>query len=45
MDRVQIDHIPADVIVVDDFHRLPIGSPYVTAAIDEATHASGDELS
>ncbi|WP_280313537.1 Mu transposase C-terminal domain-containing protein [Nocardia abscessus] len=37
LERVQIDHTPADVIVVDDFHRLPIGRPYVTAAIDEAT--------
>ncbi|WP_442799962.1 DDE-type integrase/transposase/recombinase [Nocardia sp. NBC_01730] len=37
LDRVQIDHTPADLIVVDDFHRLPIGRPYVTAAIDEAT--------
>ncbi|MEU6586100.1 hypothetical protein [Nocardia sp. NPDC046763] len=36
-ERVQIDHTPADVIVVDEFHRLPIGRPYVTAAIDEAT--------
>ncbi|GAB2452012.1 Mu transposase C-terminal domain-containing protein [Nocardia tengchongensis] len=35
--RVQMDHTPADVIVVDEFHRLPIGRPYVTAAIDEAT--------
>lgn len=37
LERVQIDHTPADVIVVDDEHRLPIGRPYVTAAIDEAT--------
>ncbi|MGW4719475.1 Mu transposase C-terminal domain-containing protein [Nocardia sp. NPDC004260] len=37
LERVQIDHTPADVIVVDDVHRLPIGRPYVTAAIDEAT--------
>ncbi|WP_280489659.1 transposase family protein [Nocardia carnea] len=34
---MQIDHTPADVIVVDERHRLPIGRPYVTAAIDEAT--------
>ncbi|WP_227463051.1 MULTISPECIES: Mu transposase C-terminal domain-containing protein [Nocardia] len=37
LERVQIDHTPADVIVVDEFHRLPIGRPYVTAAIDEVT--------
>ncbi|WP_162958252.1 DDE-type integrase/transposase/recombinase [Nocardia yunnanensis] len=37
LERVQMDHTPADVIVVDEFHRLPIGRPYVTAAIDEAT--------
>ncbi|WP_435828997.1 Mu transposase C-terminal domain-containing protein [Nocardia beijingensis] len=37
LERVQIDHTPADVIVVDERHRLPIGRPYVTAAIDEAT--------
>ncbi|MFE7802537.1 transposase family protein [Nocardia sp. NPDC057440] len=37
LERVQIDHTPADVIVVDERHRLPIGRPYVTAAIDEVT--------
>ncbi|MGN2642438.1 Mu transposase C-terminal domain-containing protein [Nocardia takedensis] len=37
LERVQIDHTPADVIVVDEHHRLPIGRPYLTAAIDEAT--------
>ncbi|WP_406277094.1 DDE-type integrase/transposase/recombinase [Nocardia sp. NBC_00881] len=37
LERVQIDHTPADVIVVDEHHRLPICRPYVTAAIDEAT--------
>ncbi len=34
LDQVQIDHTPVDVIVVDERHRLPIGRPYVTAAID-----------
>ncbi|MFH5211757.1 transposase family protein [Antrihabitans sp. NCIMB 15449] len=34
MDRVQIDHTPIDVIVVDERHRLPVGRPYLTAAID-----------
>lgn len=31
---VQIDHTPADVIVVDEVHRKPIGRPYITLAID-----------
>ncbi|WP_145278809.1 Mu transposase C-terminal domain-containing protein [Pseudomonas sp. URMO17WK12:I11] len=34
---VQIDHTPVDVIIVDDQHRLPIGRPYLTIAIDVAT--------
>ena len=34
LERVQIDHTPVDLIVVDERHRLPIGRPYVTAAID-----------
>lgn len=33
LERVQIDHTPVDVIVVDERDRLPIGRPYVTAAI------------
>jgi putative transposase len=33
LEQVQIDHTPVDVIVVDERHRLPIGRPYVTAAI------------
>lgn len=32
--RIQIDHTPGDVIIVDDEHRLPIGRPYVSLAID-----------
>lgn len=31
---VQIDHTPADIIVVDEVHRKPIGRPYITLAID-----------
>ncbi len=31
---VQIDHTPVDLILVDDTHRLPIGRPYLTIAID-----------
>lgn len=34
LDQVQIDHTPVDVIVVDERHRLPIGRPYLTVAID-----------
>jgi len=37
LDVVQIDHTPADVIVVDEAHRLPIGRPWLTLAIDVAT--------
>ncbi|MBB3224465.1 Mu transposase C-terminal domain-containing protein [Pseudoduganella umbonata] len=31
---VQIDHTPADIIVVDEAHRRPIGRPWLTLAID-----------
>lgn len=31
---IQIDHTPADIILVDDRHRKPIGRPYITVAID-----------
>lgn len=31
---VQIDHTPVDLTLVDDGHRLPIGRPYLTLAID-----------
>ena len=34
---VQIDHTPADIILVDDIHRLPIGRPWITMAIDVCT--------
>ena len=37
LDVVQIDHTPVDVIVVDELHRLPIGRPWLTLAIDVAT--------
>jgi putative transposase len=37
LEQVQMDHTPMDVIVVDERHRLPIGRPYLTAAIDVAT--------
>lgn len=31
---IQIDHTPADIILVDDVHRKPIGRPWITLAID-----------
>jgi putative transposase len=31
---VQIDHTPADLILVDDIHRRPVGRPWITLAID-----------
>lgn len=34
---VQIDHTKVDVIIVDEEHRLPIGRPYLTLAIDVAS--------
>ncbi|MEO8250645.1 MAG: Mu transposase C-terminal domain-containing protein [Burkholderiales bacterium] len=37
LDVVQIDHTRVDVIVVDEAHRLPIGRPWLTLAIDVAT--------
>jgi len=37
LEVVQIDHTPADVILVDSFERKAIGRPGVTLAIDIAT--------
>lgn len=37
LEVVQIDHTPADIILVDSFERQPIGRPWVTLAIDVAT--------
>jgi putative transposase len=34
LQRVQIDHTIADVFVVDDETRLPLGRPFLTLAID-----------
>ena len=34
---VQMDHTPVDLIIVDEKHRLPIGRPFLTSAIDVAT--------
>lgn len=37
LDVVQIDHTPADVILVDHVHRLPLCRPCLTLATDVAT--------
>jgi putative transposase len=37
LEQVQADHTPVDVIVVDERYRLPVGRPYLTAAIDVAS--------
>jgi putative transposase len=34
LEQVQADHTPVDMIVVDEQHRLPVGRPYLTIAID-----------
>lgn len=39
LDVIQIDHTPADVIIVDDIYRKPIGRPTLTIAIDVCTRA------
>ena len=31
---IQIDHTPADIILVDDVYRKPIGRPWITLAMD-----------
>lgn len=37
LEVVQIDHTRVDVVVVDDEHRLPIGRPWLTLAVDVCT--------
>ena len=34
LDVIQIDHTPVDIIIVDSYHRQPIGRPWVTFSID-----------
>ncbi len=34
LERVELDHTPLDLIVVDEEDRLPIGRPTVTLALD-----------
>lgn len=41
LEQVQMDHTPVDVIVVDERHRLPIGRPYLTVAIDVLSRGIG----
>lgn len=40
LEVVQIDHTRVDAIVVDETHRLPIGRPWLTLAIDVATRVA-----
>jgi putative transposase len=35
LERVTMDHTPADIIVVDDDSMLPLGRPTITSALDE----------
>lgn len=37
LQRVQVDHTPVDVVVVDERERLPIGRPFLSVAIDVAS--------
>jgi putative transposase len=37
LQRVAMDHTPADLIVVDDNTMLPLGRPTITTALDECT--------
>lgn len=37
LEQAQVDHTPVDVIVVDEQHRMPVGQPDLTAAIDVAS--------
>jgi hypothetical protein len=35
LERVEIDHTPLDLFVVDDDTGMPLGRPYVTLCIDD----------
>lgn len=39
LERVEIDHTPLDLIVVDEFNHLPLGRPWLTLAIDRYSRA------
>jgi putative transposase len=37
LERVEIDHTPLDLFVVDDFQMLPLGRPWLTLCVDDFT--------
>lgn len=37
LERIEIDHTPLDVFVVDEHQLLPLGRPWITVAIDKRT--------
>jgi putative transposase len=37
LERVEIDHTPLDLFVVDDLRGLPLGRPFLTVCIDDHT--------
>ena len=39
LERVQIDHTVIDVIVVDERERQPVGRPYLSIGLDEASRS------
>jgi transposase InsO family protein len=40
LEQVQADHTPVDVSVVDERHRVPVGRPHLTVAIDMASRCA-----
>ncbi|SFG66114.1 integrase catalytic domain-containing protein [Neptunomonas qingdaonensis] len=38
MERVEIDHTPLDLILLDDELNIPLGRPYLTLLIDSYSH-------
>lgn len=38
MERVEIDHTPLDLILLDDEHSIPLGRPTLTLLIDAYSH-------
>ena len=40
LDFVQIDHMPMDIVVVDDLYRQPLGKSYLTLATVVITRCS-----
>ena len=39
LERVEIDHTPLDLIVIDELNHLPLGRPWLTLAIDRHSRA------